>query len=95
VKLTGWKASIQELRAALAARAPDGISYGDVEFEIAVQYIEEGEQPMHVAIERCVITGNSSSDEEGADPLKEELEINCMLIRRNGLVLFDAVQGGP
>lgn len=95
VKLTGWKSSIQALRAALAARAADGVSYGDVEFEIAVQYVEEGEQPMNVAIERCVIVGNSSSDEESADPLKEEIEIDCMLIRRNALVLFDAAQGSP
>ena len=40
-------------------------------------------------------TGNSSSDEESPDPLKEEIEIDAMLIRRNGLVLFDASQGSP
>jgi hypothetical protein len=95
VKLTGWKSSVQALRAALAAQAPDGKSYGDIEFEIAVQYIESDESPMSVSIERCVLVGNSASDEESADPLKEELEIDCFLIRRNGLVLFDASQGGP
>lgn len=95
VKLTGWKASIQELRKSLAARSPDGASYGDVEFEIVVQYVDSGEEPMTVVLERCVFTGNSSSDEEGPDPLKEEIEIDCMLIRRNGLVLFDAAQGSP
>lgn len=95
VKITAWKGSAQALRAALAAQAADGKSYGDVEFDIAVQYIESDETPMIVSIERCVLVGNSASNEEGADPLKEELEIDCFLIRRNGLVLFDASQGGP
>lgn len=95
VKLTGWKSSIQELRRALATRSANGLSYGDVEFQVTVQYIENGEQPITVEIERCVITGNSASDEENPDPLKEELEIDCMLIRRNGLTLFDSSQGSP
>lgn len=95
IKLTGWKGSVQELREALAVFATDGVSYGDVEFEVVVQYVETGEKPMIVVCERCVITGNSTSDEEGSDPLKEELELDCMLIRRNGLVLFDAASGSP
>ena len=95
VKLVGWKSSIQALRAGLAARASDGVSYGNVEFEINVQYVEAGETPMNVVIERCVIVGNTSTDEENPDPLKEEMEISCMLIRRNGLVLFDSSEGSP
>ena len=95
VKLTGWKGSVQIFRTQLAARSADGVSYGDVEFQIIVQYVETGENPLTVAIERCVWAGNSSSDEENPDPLKEEIEIDAMLIRRNGLVLFDASQGSP
>jgi len=98
VKLTGWKGSVQALRDQLANFAVDGVSYGDVEFEIVVQYVEAdptGETPMTVELERCVWTGNSVSEEEGPDPLKEEIEINCMLIRRNGLTLFDNSLGSP
>lgn len=95
VKLTGWKNSIQIFRAQLAARSVGGLSYGDVEFQIVVQYIEFDESPITVAIERCVWAGNSVSDEENPDPLKEEIEIDAMLIRRNNLVLFDAAQGSP
>lgn len=95
VKLTGWKGSVQIFRKQLAARSADGKSYGDVEFQVIVQYVEADETPLTVAIERCVWAGNSSSDEESADPLKEEIEIDAMLIRRNGLVLFDASQGSP
>jgi len=95
VKLTGWKSSIAKLREALAARAADQKSYGDVEFQIVVQYVEYGEVPLTVEIDRCVIVGNSSSDDESPDPLKEEIEIDAMLIRRNGFVLFDASEGEP
>lgn len=99
VKLGGPKSSIQALRAALAAQASDGVSYGDVEFQLSVQYVEAGvdggDEPMQVDIENCVITANSSSDEEGTDPLKDEVECDCMLIRRNGLTLFDSSQGSP
>lgn len=95
VKLVGWKSSVQQLREALASLAPDKISYGDVEFQIVVQYVEADELPLTVEIDRCVWGGNSSSDEESADPLKEEIELDAMLIRRNGLVLFDASEGAP
>lgn len=95
VKLVGWKGSVAAFRAALALRANDQISYGDVEFQIVVQYVDTGELPLTVEIDRCVWTSNSSSDEESADPLKEEIEIDGMLIRRNGLVLFDATEGSP
>lgn len=95
VALKGAKSSVQALRKALAARSADGKSYGDVEFEIVVQYIEADETPITVEIERCVWTKNTTSEEEGPDPLSEEIEIDCMLIRRNGLTLFDESQGSP
>lgn len=89
VGITGHKGSIQALRAALALQASDGASYGDVLFQIVVQFVETDDTPQTVEIEDCVWTGNTSSDEEGPDPLEEEIEVDCMRIRRNGLVLFD------
>lgn len=90
VKLTGWKDSVQALISGLALRAPDQRSYGNVEFMITVIYSEPPTEPMSVLITGCVIVGQTVSDEESADPLKEELEIDCMAIRRNGLTLFDS-----
>lgn len=95
VKVVGWKGSVAALRAGLAARAADGKSYGDVECQIVVQYVDTGEVPLTVEIDRCVWSSNASSEEEGPDPLKEEIEFDAMLIRRNGLVLFDASEGEP
>lgn len=92
VKLTGWKSSVQIFRQALAAQASDGLSYGDVEFQILVQYIDTGENEIDVEIDRCVWMTNTTSDEENPDPLKEEVEFDAMLIRRNGLVLFDQTE---
>lgn len=96
VKLRGPKSSIEALRAGLAAQAPDGTSYGNVEFNIIVQYSAEPtstEPPMSVELERCVFSSDSSSHEESADPLNDEIECDCMLIRRNGRTLFDASTG--
>lgn len=95
VKVGGPKSSFQILREALAARSSNGANYGDVEVQIVVQYIEADETEITVELERCVWAGNSSSDEENPDPLKEEIEFDCMLIRRNGLVLFDSSEGSP
>jgi hypothetical protein len=95
VKVTGFRSSLQAMRVALAAKAGDNTSYGDAEFDVVIQYVEADETPITVELERCVWTSNSATDEEGADPLKEDVEFDCMLIRRNGLVLFDASEGSP
>ena len=89
VSLKGPKGSIQALLQKLAD-AGDGVSYGETEFQIVVQYIEPTEDPITVELEDCVITKGASSDEEGPDPLEEEVEIDCMRIKRNGLTLYDA-----
>lgn len=93
VKLSGPKSTVQALRDLLAKKSADKVSYGDVEFQISVQYIEDDESPMDVSIERCVVAGNSSNEEENPDPLKEDIEIDAMLIRRNGKTLFDNREG--
>lgn len=92
VTLTGWKGSVQQLRQALAD-AGDGESYGDTIFQIVVQYVEADDTPITVELEDCVFVKNTTSEEEGPDPLKEDIEIDCMRIRRNGLVLFDNSEG--
>lgn len=95
VKIRGHKSSVQALRRALAAQSADGVSYGDVEFEVVVQYVENGEEPMTVEITGCVWAENTTNDEESADPLTEEFALDCMAIRRDGLTLFDSSEGSP
>src|SRR5689334_17393541 len=89
VSVTARKGTLQQLRKALATAA-GGSSYGDIEFQIIVQYVEPGdEEPITVELDRCVWSKNTSQEEENPDPLKEDAEFDCMLIRRNGLTLFD------
>jgi hypothetical protein len=35
------------------------------------------------------------SEEESPDPLKEDVEIDCMAIKRNGFTLYDATGEVP
>lgn len=95
VVLGGRKGAVQVLRDALAAKSASGTSYGSVEFEIVVQFIEGEDTPITVELSRCVVTKDSSSHEENADPLNDELELDTMLIRRNGKTLFDESEGAP
>lgn len=95
VKLRGPKRTIQAVREHLASLSPDHASYGNVEFEIVVQYVTNDEPAQTDELERCVYVGSSTNHEESPDPLKEEIEIDTMLIRRNGLTLFDGSQGQP
>jgi hypothetical protein len=90
VKLAGPTSTVHAMRETLAALAPDQRSYGDVEFQIMVQYFESDEIPLTVEIDGCVWVSNTTSHDESAENLKEELECDAMLIRRNGLTLFDS-----
>ena len=93
VKLTGPKATFQAVRAALAAKSPDRQSYGNVPCQIVVQFVEQDGTPITDELIDCVWVSNSSSHEESADPLKEEVEFDCMYIKRSGLTLFDNSDG--
>lgn len=88
-KLTGFKRTVQDLRAALAAASPIPDSYGDSEVQIVANYVELDESPICVEINRCVWVSSSSSESEGTENIKEEIEWQPLYIRRNGLVLFD------
>jgi hypothetical protein len=95
VKVAGWTGSVQIFRQALAALSNDGASYGDVEFQGLVQYVDTGEADISIELDRLVWMSNTTGLSESPDPLKEEFELDCMLIRRNGLVLFDQSEGSP
>lgn len=89
VKLGGPKSTMQALRARLAALSPNGVAYGSTIFQITAEYVENGDDPVLVEVEDCVLVANTTSEEENPDPLKEDVEIDCMRIRRNKLTLFE------
>lgn len=92
-KMKGPKSTIQALREKLASLSADGVSYGDVEFMVVVNYVEADEAPITVELFQCVISTQDSSEEENPDPLQEEIGLDYMVIKRNGLVLFDNSEG--
>lgn len=87
------KDTARALRNALAAKAADGRSFGTVEFEITVSYIENNVGHTDT-IERCKWQSTSATNEESPDPLYEEVEFDAMLIRWDGKTLFDSSEEG-
>jgi hypothetical protein len=94
VVVSGWAGSVQELIDGLSELALDGVSYGDVEFEIQVQYVDSGEKPRNIELLECHIVKVSEGNEESADPLKTDFEVSCTRIKRNGKTLYDASEEG-
>lgn len=89
VTLTGYASSISAFLKALANLSGTS-SFGNAPFEIIINAVEDGEEtPMTVLIEDCRVTSVGESWSEGEDALMQDLEIQPMCIRRNGLVLFD------
>lgn len=93
VSVSVEKATARALRETLATFAADGQSFGNVPFEIVVQYVEPDDTPITDTIEECVWAKTESSNEEGPDPLYEDVEFDCMRIRWNGKTLFDETEG--
>ncbi|CAG1772596.1 hypothetical protein BAC2_02727 [uncultured bacterium] len=82
------------VRKALAARSSTRTAFGQVEFQIVVQY-EEGGRVITDELNRCRWTKTNSKSEEGPDAIYEEVEFDCLFIRHDGLVLFDDGGGTP
>lgn len=94
VTVTLEKETARALREKLAASASDGRSFGNVEFEVVVQY-EESDKQITDEIFGCVWTKTAAKGEESADPLYEEVEFDCMGIRWDGdKTLFDSSEVG-
>jgi hypothetical protein len=95
VKVTGWKHSVLALKAALAAKSANQLAYGNVEFQGLLQYIEADQTEITINFDRLKWTANTVSHEEAPDSLKSEFELDCMMLRENGMTLFDSTEGLP
>jgi hypothetical protein len=91
--LKGPKSTVQALREKLASLASDGVSYGEVEFQVVANYVEPDETPITVELLRCVISSQDSNEEENPDLLQEEIGLDYMAVKRNGLTLYDSSGG--
>lgn len=93
-KVTGYKDELQALRAWLALQSPDGVSYGNVEFQGVIQF-EERDKLHQIDLVDLVWFEDSAAHEESPDLLMEEVSFDPMRILRDGLCLFDASEGAP
>jgi len=87
-KLKGPLDTWSLIRETLASMSESGSSYGDVPFQIVVQYVE-GDREITYELEDNVIVGETNSHSEGTDAQYEEVELDTMRIRKNGLTLWD------
>lgn len=94
-KITMWRDSYTELCKALAAKAADATSFGDVEFPMVLQYVEDesNQDPVTVELLDVAIVGEDSSAEESGDPDKVEVALDVMRIKTNGLTLYSSNGG--
>lgn len=93
--ITLWKDSADDFRLYLASRDPSfSGSFGNTEFLLDVQYFEDDLGLVDVQLLRCCVVGDDSSEEENADPTKEEFGLSVFQIVRNGVTLFDNSDGG-
>ena len=68
-----------------------GQGWGDVPFEIIVQYGNAG-MPTHTdVLESCLLGGGGGGGEEGTSAFEREVPFSCMRIRRDGLYIASPV----
>ncbi len=91
-KITLVRGTMADWIAFLAAKAPDGVSYGDTVFQLTAQYVEPDETPMLVELVDCCIGSEDSSDEEGNESLKDEIGLDVMWIKKNGFTLYSSAK---
>ncbi len=94
-KIKMLKHTAAAFRAALAARATDGVSYGNVRFEGVYQFIEPGLDPQTVESRLCTYKELDASAATGPDPLYDEINLQPRYLVINGKTLFDATEGMP
>lgn len=89
-KLTVARDSMQSFLDFLASFADDGISYGNVEFDILYQQVESDLTPVTVEVFGCVMADeNFDDDGDSIDPSKDDIELDVMEVRKNGKTLYD------
>jgi hypothetical protein len=91
-KMTIWSHTYRDLIEELASRAPDKTSYGDVTFNIFAHLEEPGEKPLRHELYECAITSESTSYQEGTEPLKQDIGLFIMYVKTNGKTLFNNSQ---
>lgn len=81
-------AELEDLRQALADASGTN-SFGNVEFQIVVQYEEPGRGVYTDVIEGCTWTKTAAKADDGGDAIYLDVEFDCMAIKWNGKYKFE------
>lgn len=92
--ITCWTSTGAAIRKDVAARASDGVSYGQVICSIILQYVEQTDGVVQVEAQDARIAEISASNEEGPDATNEKVVFSPMRIIRNGLTLYNSSVSG-
>lgn len=91
-----WKLPVKfvnQLKAKLATYAADGKSYGNVEFNGLLQFVEPTDETPHsVEFDSMAISEITSNFSEGPDGLMQEVVFDVMFLLSDGLSLADLTQ---
>jgi len=89
-KMTVYRGSMNDLIKFLAARAPDGVSYGNVKFDIIGQQVEQDETPTTVHVLGCYVVEETFEDsDDSIEGSADDVGLMVTEIRRNGATLYD------
>lgn len=91
-KLSGPVSTVQAFLDDIAADSADGKSFGDPEFEVTIQFVEDDDKPVTIVLEQCVIDGVKDSHDESVEAAMQELSIDYMRVTRNGKYLYSSRQ---
>lgn len=93
-KLVVWRDTWTEIKKMLAAKSSDGKSYGNVEFPMVLQYVEDesNQDPITVVFYECTIEGASNSTEEEGGNDKVEVTVAYQRVVENDLTLYDSAE---
>ncbi len=93
IEMTLFKGTAEELRTKLAELSESGTSYGIVEFQMVLQFVENDDTPCTIEFIDCRVSADKSSNEENPDPSVENWTLDVMRILRNGKALYDDSEG--
>lgn len=89
-KLTVYRGSMNDLINFLKSRSVDGVSYGNVKFDLIGQQVESDETPGLVEVLGCYVAETTFEDsDDSIEASKDDVGLLVTEIRRNGGTLYD------
>ena len=93
LKITFDADSVLALITDLASLASDGKSYGNAEFPVVVQRVEDGRDPVTDEFGEVTVSKITGKETESEEPDTQDVEFDFNWHKTNGMSLFDNTEG--